>query len=117
MTYSSHQRRRAGNLAPTAEAPGVDTAVTEYPGFRAGDEVLGGTYKILHKDGKELPRHPVETVDQGGAGTVYRVAYRGAQDRALKLLTATSRREDPQKSTADYTATFAKEQKILLRLS
>lgn len=88
-----------------------------HPRFRAGDDILDGLYIVAHKSGQTNPPGPAEPVDTGGAGTVYRVKRLGFRDRALKVLTMPSRREDPQKGTVDYRSTFGKEQRLLNVLS
>lgn len=85
-----------------------------HPRFRAGDYILDDRYIVVHKDSRKIPTVPAEPVDTGGAGTVYRVGFR---DRALKILTMPSRRQDPQKGAPDYQSTFGREQRLLALLS
>jgi HD superfamily phosphohydrolase len=83
------------------------------PKFRAGEEILNGRYEILHQDGRNWPRGPVETVASTRTGALYRVLYSKLQDRVLKLLI-------PPRGTSqagDYRATFDLERNILARLS
>lgn len=91
----------------------MTAAEPPHPTFRAGDRILDDRYTVVHKNGRKIPTAPAEPVDTGGAGTVYRVNGVGRHDRALKILTMSSRREDPQKKTLDYQSTFRKEQRLL----